>query len=173
MSLKKDIYLAISEAIKADPVLRNKFKTFRLFNNQFDNEPRENAFLYPAVFMQYENIDYLPTTGGSQQGDLLATFHVGVESLKTEDLAVFDLLDDLFIFITDLKLGFTRTRELQDINHDNIQVWQQSYKITMTDETANIAARRDTTIIVTLDTEKEIIIDPLSVSGVRSDNNFE
>ena len=32
----------------------------------------------------------------------------------------------------------------------------------------HLPARRDTTIIVTLDTEKEIIIDPATVEGVRT-----
>ena len=167
MSLKTDIYLSIKAMIEED--LKDDIKTFRLFNNQFEHEADENAFAYPAVFMQYENIDYVATTGGSQQGDLSATFHIGVESLKTEDLAIFDLLDKFFKALTDINIGFTRTREQQDIDHDNIQVWQQSYKITMTDDTANIHNRRRLKVTATtLDVNKEIIIDPNTYEGIRT-----
>lgn len=170
-NLKRDVYLTIKNKIEAD--LRDDVKTFRLFNNQFDREAEESAFLYPAVFVQYENIDYIPTTGGSQQGDLLLTFHVGVESLKTEDLAVFELLDKLFLMMTDLNCGFTRVNETQDIDHDNIQVWQQSYKLVMKDDTANIHNRRRTTTNVTeIEVIKDLQIDPLSVGGTRSEDEI-
>jgi hypothetical protein len=170
-NLKKDTYLTIKAKIDAD--FKEDVKTFRLFNNQFDNEKKENAFAYPAVFVQYEVIDYIPTTNGSQQGDLVLTFHVGFQSLKTEDLAILDLLDKLFIMMTDLRCGFTRIREEQDIDHDAVQVWKQSYKITMTDDTANIHNRRKTTLTVTdVDVTKEVIIDPQTVSDIRTDKEI-
>ena len=170
-NLKRDVYLTIKQKIEDD--FRDDVKTFRLFNNQFDNENVENAFLYPAVFAQYENIDYVSTTNGSQQGDLLLTLHVGFHSLKTEDLEIFALLDKLFLMMTDLNCGFTRVRETQDIDHDNIQVWQQSYKLVMKDDTATIHNRRRTTTTVTdIDVIKELQIDPLSVGGVRSEDEI-
>ena len=68
-----------------------------------------------------------------------------------------------------MNIGFTRTREQQDIDHDNIQVWQQSYKITMTDDTANIHNRRRLKVTATtLDVNKEIIIDPNTYEGIRT-----
>ena len=174
MSLKQDIFITIRDSIKGDAVLSKKVKTFRLFNNQFENERKENAFEYSAIFMQFENIDFIPTTGGSQQGDLLATFHIGIESLNDEDLSVFDLLDDFFKLLTDLNIGFTRVREEQDIDHDNIQVWKQSYKITLTDDTANINNRRRQKVTATtLEVDKQLIIDPNSVGGTRSDDKIE
>ncbi len=170
-NLKRDVYLTIKQQIEEDLV--GDVKTFRLFNNQFDRENVENAFLYPAVFCQYENIDYVSTTNGSQQGDLMLTLHVGFHSLKTEDLEIFALLDKLFLMMTDLNCGFTRVRELQDIDHDNVQVWQQSYKLVMRDDTGNIHNRRKTTTNVTeIDIVKELQIDPLSVSGIRSDDKI-
>ena len=75
--------------------------------------------------------------------------------------------------MTDLNCGFTRVRELQDIDHDNVQVWQQSYKLVMRDDTGNIHNRRKTTTNVTeIDIVKELQIDPLSVSGIRSDDKI-
>lgn len=167
MSLKKNIYLAIKEMVSNE--LRDKVKTFRLFNDQFNNEASENAFLYPAIFMQYSNIDYMSTTAGSQQGDLEATFHIGIESLEDEDLSAFDVLDTFFKAVTDMNIGFTRINEQQDINHDNVQVWQQSYKITLIDDTANIHNRRRKKLTpTTLEVEKEIIIDPATHEGIRT-----
>ena len=70
---------------------------------------------------------------------------------------------------SNLLKGNTRTREQQDIDHDNIQVWQQSYKITMTDDTANIHNRRRLKVTATtLDVNKEIIIDPNTYEGIRT-----
>lgn len=171
MSLKKEIFLTIKNKIDAD--FKDDVKTFRLFNDQFENEEEENAFPYNAVFLQYENIDYGPTTAGSQQGDILLTLHVGFETMEDDDLRIFDLLDKLFLMMTDLNIGMTRIREVQDISHDNIQVWTQSYKVTQIDDTASIPKRRKTTVTVTgVDVVKDLQIDPNTVGDVRTDDTL-
>lgn len=172
MSLKKDIFLTIRKKLK-EKAFKDDVKTFGLFNDQFMNEEEEDPFLYSAVFLQYENIDYGATTAGSQQGDILLTLHVGYESLDSEDLGIFDLLDKLFLMMTDLNIGMERIREVQDINFDAVQVWTQSYKVTQIDDTASIPQRRKTIVSVTdVEVTKNIIIDPNTVGDIRSDDKI-
>ena len=167
MSLKKDLY----NDIKAAVLSIESVKTFRLWNNQFDSEKKEDAFEYDAVFLEYENIDYLPTTQGSQKGDVLITLHVGIASLKTEEPRIFDLLDEILIKLTDLKLGLTRVREKQDVDHDGVQAWDQSYRTELLDDTANIPTRRTFKQINELEVDGQLSIKEESKTGVRSASN--
>lgn len=156
MSAKKDFYLAI----KAE-LLKTSVKTARLFNNQFIKIDQEKPFPFPAVMVQFLELDYTTRGDLSQYGDTIARLHIGYDSLKTEDLAVFDLLDEIHAVIQGLTISelFTpldRVHEEQDVDHDVLSVWVVDYSFKLND----IAASRTNNLIKTELTGVDIDINP-------------
>ena len=168
MSVKKTLYLNLVDKFKND---LPQVKTFRLFNNQFTSEEMESSLNYPAVFMEFETIDYRSITGGSQNIDFQINFHVGFASLETEDLKILDLLDEIYKSIQGF-CGLQRSSEQQDVNVDNVAVWNQIYTTTIVDDAANIDQNRKRVLVPILETTTELVIDPDSVNGIRSDSKI-
>lgn len=146
MSAKKITYLAIKEKLLA---LEN-VKHCLLFNSQFDNMDDENTFPFPCVFVEFLQLDYTAKALGTQEADARIRLHVGFESLKTEELAILDLLEA----IQGTLQGFTddatfsplnRVFEGQDVNHDQVIVWLMDYETLITDT----AGHRDNKLVET------------------------
>lgn len=136
----KSALLAALTALFADKI--KEVKTFRLFNNQFEREDREKAFIYPAVFVEFVNIDYLSKSESRQEGDLGLRFHIGIKSLKTEDPYILELAEIVNFWlqgfgIADLITSLDRKRERQDTDHAGVIVWQTEYRTQITDNSAN------------------------------------
>ena len=134
MSTKRDTYLKIKEVLEGVPAVKH----VRLFNNQYTNIAREKPFPFPAVFIQFLELDYTTRGDLTQDGLTRARLHIGYDSLKTEDLAVFDLLDDIHKALQGLELVnvFTpldRVHEEQDVDHDIISVWLVDYAFKIRD----------------------------------------
>lgn len=168
MSLKKNLYLAIKEHLKTNVP---KVKTFRLYNNQFESEELEDAFKYPAVFLEFENIEFRPTTANNENTDLTLNFRVGFPSLKTEDLEVFDLLNEIYLALQGF-YGFIRIREIQETAGDNVSVWQQIYRTTLIDDVADITTNRKKVVIPEVQVDTDLIINPETVEGIRTENKI-
>lgn len=135
MSAKKDLYLAIKAKIKEKTCIKH----VRLFNNQFENMEKEDTFAFPCVFVQFLNLDWSTETEGVQKGDTTIRLHVGFETLKTEDLEKFDIIDDqIHKYIEGLESEdfskLSRTNEEQDVNHDNVYVWLMDYGTNLLDD---------------------------------------
>lgn len=115
-----------------------EIKTIALFNNQFIHSngtlQDENSFLYPCVFLQYSQGNFIDLSQGVQQYELTITSHLGFESYKTEDLDVLRLKQDLYKVIQRFRnenlSRLTRVSERQDFDHDNIQVYLTDYLTT-------------------------------------------
>lgn len=73
----------------------SELQTVRLFNNQFDSEDVENAFNYPAVFIEIANIEYDNGQGLLQKANYTFTLHCGFYSLDTEDTTVLTTIDNI------------------------------------------------------------------------------
>ena len=168
MNAKKNLYESLIEQFKGHIP---SVKTFRLFNNQFDQEELEDAFSYPAVFMEFESIDYRPTTSNSENIDFVLNFHIGFASLKTEDLEVLTIMEDIYTKLQGFN-GLIRISETQDTAADNVAVWIQTYRVTLVDDTANIGQTGKKVIIPVLQVDTDLVIDTNSTSGVRSDDKL-
>lgn len=138
MSAKKKLYLAVKERV----LQNSSVKHCALFNNQFDNMSEENPFLFPCVFVEFSQLQYVTKSEGYQEADAVIRLHVGFESYKTEELEVLDLLDDLHedlqgFHINDEFTPLDRNFEGQDTNHDNVIVWQMDYDTLLSDNSGN------------------------------------
>jgi hypothetical protein len=139
MSAKKDFYLAVKQALEDNAP---SVKTVRLFNNQFQKIEQEKPFPFPAVMVHFLELDYSTRGDSSQDGETIVRLHIGYDSIKDEDLEIFDLLDEIHGAIQGLTVGelFTpldRVFEEQDIDHDVISVWSVDYSFKLRDTEAN------------------------------------
>lgn len=119
-----------------------EIKTFRLFNNQFDKEGTEKAFAYPAVMVEFLTLDYITKNEGLQEANTMLMFHLGFSSLKTEDEEIFTLAEKLHealqgFYNECIFSPLDRKRELQDVDHDAVIVWQIEYATLLVDNSGN------------------------------------
>lgn len=100
--MRKELYLAIIERLKQ--IEDNKIKHFDLWNQQVEFIEQETAFDMPAVFIEFQPIQWQSLGGGVQQATIGINLHVVTEykgasadnsGFQTEALAYFDLLDDI------------------------------------------------------------------------------
>lgn len=155
MSAKKDFYLAIKTALGDAPSVKH----VGLFNNQFNRIAEEKPFGFPAVFVQFLELDYFTRGDSSQDAETIARLHIGYDSLKTDDLAIFDLIDEIHGVIQGLTLNslFTpldRVHEEQDVDHDVISVWLADYAFKLRDNNGT----RDSKLVKTSLTGVEVDI---------------
>lgn len=117
-------------------------KHVALWNNQLDNEKEENAFLCPAVFIEFNNANFKDLTEGVQQFDSIITLHLIFESYKDEDTFILQLKQDVYKATHTLQCGVSaskllRVDERQNFDHDNVQDYQTDYKTTIKDADAS------------------------------------
>jgi len=133
MNAKTAFYTSLKNRI-----LTTSVKHCLLFNNQIDEIASENTFPFPAVFVEFTSLDWLVKSRGIQKGDAIVRLHVAFNSLKTEELEILELLAEIHAKLqgfsdSDVYSQLNRVYELQDTNHDQIQVWQIDYSTTITD----------------------------------------
>lgn len=115
----------------------------RLFNNQFENENVENAFLYPIVFLQFQPLEFRELSVGVQQFDMTVTTHLCFESYKDEDTDILNLKQSLYQTVNRFRGGdlnfsrLLRRAERPNYNHSNVQVYETDYFTTGKDFTTD------------------------------------
>lgn len=141
MSAKKELYQAVKGVIEEKTCIRH----CALYNSQFDKLEDEHAFYFPCVFIQFLEMSYETKQEGVQQSEVVLRLHIGVESLETEDLELFDIIEDVHSAVQgffnkggeDLFTPLARLSENQDTNHDNITVWIADYETVLHDSSAH------------------------------------
>lgn len=128
MATTKEVYLELKSKVLSNAGVM----TSGLYNSQFDNMDDENTFAFPAVFLEFVEMDPVTRAGGVQRVEAKIRLHIGYDSLKTEDLAVMDLIDslqnELQGYRPDLEgTPLNRTFSGQDVNHDVVAVWLMDY----------------------------------------------
>lgn len=136
---KLNLFDAIGARISAEVP---KIRTFKLFNNQFNREGAEKAFPYPALMIEFVDMNYTSKSERYQEADTNIIFHLAFHSLKTEDREIFILAQELYQSIQGFSVPsicspFNRSREQQDTDHDSVIVWQITYTTLMADNLAN------------------------------------
>ena len=134
----KQVYIDIKNKIETD--LSGTIKTVDLFNNQFKKESVNKSVNYPVLFIEFSSMDYVSELYGVQKCNVELTFHIGFHHL-TDTTTIFDITQKVFQkfngFSTENIASFERIRERQDIDHDNVMIWEQIYSATITDDDAN------------------------------------
>lgn len=175
----KDLYLELRAQIEAETSVSH----VRLWNNQIElsEKGEQIPFQLPAVFIDFPQIEWAQLGKGTQNSVLSIRFYIVFESFHTaeneEDLAVFDLREEVYLALQDFKPNYcsklTRVREQTDINHTNLYVWTMDYTATYQDNAAQFPRGGVTAEINTLVLTKDLQIDPATVDGIRTDKDFE
>ena len=112
------------------------------WNNQFQNENNENAFLYPCVFVEFNNITYQDLTAGIQQVNMDVVLHLGFESYENDSIDFFDIKDLIHSSMQGYSAeGFdhlNRISEVIDSDHSNVQEFILTYNVNGSDTLGHV-----------------------------------
>ena len=148
------------DGVKADLLSTDGIKKVALWNNHIERENVEQAFLYPAVFIEFLTTDY-KTRGGRvavQEATMRVRLHICFESLKDEDTTILELVELVFCNIQHKQYGtwskMDRVMEEQNFDHPNVQDFMQDYATLGLDDRANgLPAGTDTIDNLNLDSK--------------------
>lgn len=149
--MRKQIFKAVAEAVAALPGV----KFVDLWNNQVQNLNGGTAFALPAVFVEFETVEWKQQNMGARRGSLAVRLHVVTRAVPThghddprmpEALAVFDLLDDINAAMQGLRgenfSGFMLTTSATNHDHAEIVENVERYVCGVQDITAMRPLRR-------------------------------
>ena len=136
----KEFYLALKTYLLAQvPTILH----LRMWNSQlgYMETGEQIPFLFPAVFVDFSNIDYSDLGNKWQNGTLQVDLHICDEmwngAYEEENLEVFDLKELIYKALSQTKLGLsapiTRINEQTDPTHTNIYHYIQSYRVEIVD----------------------------------------
>lgn len=143
----KALYQAIRTRIETECP---SIKWTRLFNNQFvrsndDNSDKnvEQAFPYPCCFIEFPGENNAISSGyGAKRIEALIRIHIGFESYKLEDLAMFDIAAEvqeaLENYATDGVTPLIYQSQKMDYDHDNVYIYMLDFVTQWSDETAYV-----------------------------------
>jgi len=122
-----------------------------IWNNQLDKgqEGQFKQFPFPSVFIGFpESIEYIDQTQGVSQAEATIRLHIITKLAKQGDLSFFDFKDAIFFSINQLTAkdpvttsNFTplqRMAETYDEDRDVLYHFQQDYRTTWTDCSAQL-----------------------------------
>lgn len=130
--------LVIFNELKTQLAAIAGIKHVALWNNQIDNEPKEAAFGYPCLFIQFTNDNFVDLANGVQQFDSVITLHLGFESYLDEDASILTLKDLVYATVHKTQSATTtsellRVGEEQNFDHSNVQLYEIEFKTTIKD----------------------------------------
>ena len=146
MSVKYEIYSDIKSSLEDNVT---DIKTIRIWNNQPDNEKKEKPIAYPAVFVEFQNMEWDKTllnqthfsqeTGYSKTSEQKGIFTIRLHCVfsyleqETDIFSEMDtLIDSIFQYTQGLKGDYythlRRTGETQDTNHNRVVDWIIDYE---------------------------------------------
>jgi hypothetical protein len=107
-------------------------KHVALWNNQIERENVEQAFLYPAVFIEFIPSEFKDELNKVQLIEMTVRLHICFETYKDEDIAIFDLTQSVYSAIHYNQYGnwdkVKRRNEEQNFDHPNVQIFIQDYE---------------------------------------------
>ena len=154
---KKQVFLDIKGLIE----IHSKYiKTVEMWNNQVDideNERRELPFSMPAVFVSFEEMEW--QTGNNDKSQRTASCIIGIRVVIEDYLwntaEYFKFVDAVNYALhgrdTTHTTQLQRASETQDVDHDNLVIWQLNYQTSYIETISPPAGETDGSSTVTLD----------------------
>lgn len=147
MSAKLDIFNDIVTELKKI----SEIETIELWNSQLDNENKEIAFNFAAVFIEFADIPWTSTNqqpsrlgaegnvSKQQKGEgALITLHIAFNPLENETVSfplISPIIDKVYSAVQGLNKEFytplLRVAERQDTDHDRVIDWQMDFSTMM------------------------------------------
>lgn len=149
--MRKQLYLDIKNKIKAikDDNDLQLIKHFDIWNQQVDFLEAETPFQYPAVFIEFEPIQWQTLGNRMQQAELVVKIHIVIRWLaqtadysptESDALDYLDIPDKIFVALqstaTTASNGFMRTISIINHNHADILDSIEVYKTLITNTLA-------------------------------------
>jgi hypothetical protein len=170
-SLVQNIYSIIDSEL---PEIKHR----ALYNDQFNklDEGGIDEFPKPCIFVSFPDpVEFMDQGAGVQRtGELRVRLYIGynVFNTKGEDLGVFDLKQKIFTIFNGVKIDgyerFIRRSEQTDEDRTNYYVFIQDYSINVIDSDAYILNKRIEVLISDLEVDSDLIINPLTIDGIRT-----
>ena len=134
--MEKDLYIALKKKIED---FLPEVRTVRLWNEQIIHSNgigtdgrNENAFQYPAVFIQMHSLEARDLSLGIQEFDMIISTYLAFKSFATDDIDILDLKERLYWVCQRFQQGnfalLSRIFEYPDNNHGDVQVFKTDYK---------------------------------------------
>ncbi len=168
--------LELYNALKLQIETLTSLKYVALWNNQFVRENENVSFGYPCVFIEFTNINYTDQTKGVQSYEMDVNLHLGFESYKTEDTDILTLKQDLNAKVhafsavgAPMNTRILRRSEAQNFDHDNIQEYIITYKVSGKDFLVNTLPSTDATVTILKLNNIPIIDNSIIMTGVIAD----
>lgn len=144
--MRKVVYKAITDRIKSTvPEVR----FISLWNQNTEQLEKQRAFRFPAVFVEFEAIQWSQLTRGARAADLRVRLHIVTETLagpedggKYQDRALehFDLIERIDAAMQGLSgkgfNSFMLVESITDHNHARVEVNQECFVTHLTDTSA-------------------------------------
>ena len=161
--MRKKIYLGIIERLKASEC---GIRTIGLWNNQLTEIEQETSFVMPAVFVEFEPMNYNQMAAGAKSSQCRIRLHIVNETLaspnegeqyQNEALQVFDTIDAVVAAVSHLSGdGFNRMMHvgtMPDHAHGRIQDNIEVFTCEASDLSA--ATKRNYTTVTNLTVNKK------------------
>lgn len=162
--------------------IKTEFPTFKkvgMYNNQFGlmDDGSIDSFQFPACFVSVpETVIYENRAGGNQNTlEFTLRFYIGSKLLVDDNLLdVFDLKQSFYNVMHLYKPAnastLIRYAEQPDENRKGVYIFIQDYKVSLIDSSKFVTNGMIQITGVELETESDIIINPLTVGGIRTQN---
>ena len=118
-------------------VTAGTLKIVGLWNNQFERGKENVSFGYPCAFIEFANSSYEDLTNGVQRYEMDVNIHIGFESYTTEDSSILTLKQTVNALLhtysaagMQYETRVLRRSESQNFNHDSVQDYIITYRIT-------------------------------------------
>ena len=166
----KDFYTTLKAQIETV----TEVKTVRLYNNQIAKQSEESAWAYPAVFIEFTDIDWETTQAANQQGTLNIRLYQAFESYQDEDTDLFTILEKIFKAVHGFQgasfSALQRTSDTQDTDHDQIIIWKTDFITDLVDCGATVQKDLVSATVTSIDILKDLDIDNYVIR--TGDGNF-
>ncbi len=167
ISKELDEKLNLKEVIKEF----NKLDYIDFFNDQFSIIEKENPIPFPAILLEFSEIQWRTISKNIQKGLTRIRVHVGQQSLadthtrSSDQEAALKVLDYL-CEVHKVLQGFSGTNftsldrkiTIPDTSHDNLIIHIMEYDTEITDASANDDAKKEEITGVTPEVEKQAVI---------------
>jgi hypothetical protein len=174
---------ALYQEIRARLEAETSAAHVRLWNNQIDSaeQNKEIPHLFPAIFIDFPMIEWFQKGKGTQNADMMTVrLYICNESFHTaendEDVAIFDLREEVFLALQDWKPTHAgkleRRTEQTDTRHTNIYTWIIDFTTSYQEVTAQFPRNSQTATIDTVTFIKDFQISSGTTDGIRTDKEF-
>jgi hypothetical protein len=120
---------------------------FELWREQPDNEAKEDPLEFPAVFLEFAELDYSSQGSNIQAANVKVALHIVYEDMDMKSLAFLEFVEEVQFALQGLQGAdnlFTmleRESEKQVVRRDNLVEWVIEYVTRLQDETTARTAR--------------------------------